>query len=1214
MEMNDLIAENKALKEQNENLNSIIKSIQDIIFKVDSQGNILEFYASDSQKKFIFSIIQKSDLTGLNINQIFKEKNLSLHSQKLQECLETRSLLIYESEIYLSENFRSYEVRLMPTGNNQVLVLVQDISKEKQVDFEIRKLSLAVVQSPVAVVITDLNANIEYTNPAFENITGYTQEEVRYKNVRILKSGLNDISIYQDLWYTIKQGGVWENEWINRRKNGELYWESVSISPVYNVYGEMVNYISIKHDISQKKKFEQEIIELNSTLESRVKDRTAEIEAINADLLKEIEIRKHVEVALQQKTTELENFFDVALDLLCIADINGKFLKVNKEWCQTLGYSIEELENHLFMDFVHPGDMEATLQAMAKLGQNEQIFNFTNRYRTVDGRYKYIEWRSTPLGDKIYAAARDITERKQKEDFVLELLDFSVNITRYKQNNFNQAVDIALMKIGQFLGTDRAFVFEFNECPGTMTNTYEWCNEGIEPQIQNLKDLPCDIFPQTIKSLEKHENVIVPDVNSLSDEWIEERNILQMQGIKTLLIMPMYIENKLSGFIGLDSVKSHRTYTDNEINILNIWGNIIAGLISSYNTEKKLENSRKNFEIFFNTIDDFLWVVDTDGKIVHVNNTVTNRLEFEREAIIGSKVIDVHPHNQRELATQVFKDMLGGSTDCCRIPLVTSTDRNIPVETRVKFGYWDGQPAIFGVSKDISALQISEEKFSRAFHSGSAMMAISEIDSGEYLDVNKTFCDTIGYEYSDIIGKNAQWLNLFVKASIRDEIISMLVNAETVRELEVQIRSRNGKIKTLLLSADSVNIAGVQCLLTVSVDITERKEIEEKLEKARKEAIKANYAKSEFLSRMSHELRTPLNSILGFAQLLELGQLNESQSRGIMYILKSGRHLLSLINEVLDLARIEAGKVSMSIEPIQLNKVIIEVIEMISPLIKERNITCNFIDSEKTGIFVKADLLSLKQIIMNLLTNAVKYNKDNGLIDIWFEVSDINKKVKLFIRDTGVGISEDKFENLFNPFERFEAELSEIEGTGLGLTVVQKLTEIMGGKVGVESVVNQGSTFWIELTLTESPKFDPTLHDDKIKSFAEQKTHEIKSSTILYIEDNVSNIELMKQIVSVYAPDSKLIVETFGSKAVALALEHSPDLILLDLNLPDMHGSEVLKKLKSQNNTQSFPVAVVSADAMPGQINRLVSLGADSYITKPIEISDIITLFNKYLK
>lgn len=1214
MRINELIAGNKALKEQNDYLSTIIKSMQDVMLKVDSFGNILEFYSSEFQKELIQSNLQVSDLSGMKLSEVFSEKNCRFHTQKLQECIGTGKLIVYESEVYLGEIVRCYEARMLPVGESQVIVFAKDITKERQTENEIRKLSQAVVHSPVAVVITDLHANIEYINPAFEKITGYSIQEVLNKNIKILKSGLNDISVYQDLWNTIKKGGVWTNEWINKRKNGELYWESVSISPVFNVYGEVVNYLSVKHDITQKKRFENEVIELNTNLEAKVKERMAEIEATNAELLREIEIRRQIEEALNEKTTELENFFGVALDLLCIADNEGRFIKVNKEWCQTLGYSIEELENHLFLDFVHPDDMEATLQAMARLGQNEKILNFTNRYRTVVGTYKYIEWRSTPLGKRIYAAARDITERRQKEDFVLELLDFTVNITRYKQNEFNLAVENALMKIGQFLGTDRAFVFEFDECPGTMTNTYEWCNTDIEPQIQNLKDLPCSIFPQTMKSLENHENVIVPDVDALDDDWIEERSILQMQGIKTLLIMPMYIENRLSGFIGLDSVKSHRTYTENEINILNIWGNTIAGLISSYNTEKKLENTRKNFEIFFNTIDDFLWVINTDGKIIHVNNTVTSRLEISRDGIIGRGVIDVHPQNQREHATKVFEDMLGAKIDYCRIPLVTSGERLIPVEARVKFGYWDGQPAIFGVSKDISALQLSEEKFSRAFHSGSAMMAISEFDSGEYLDVNKTFCDTIGYDYVDIIGKNARELNLFVKANIRDEIISMLINAEPVREQEVQIRSNKGQIKTLLLSADSVNIAGAQCLLTVSVDITERKEIEEKLEQAREEAIKANYAKSEFLSRMSHELRTPLNSILGFAQLLELGKLNDSQSRGVMYILKSGRHLLSLINEVLDLAKIEEGKISLSIEPVQLNKVFIEVIEMISPLMKEKHISCNFADAGNAGLYVNADLMSLKQILMNLLTNAVKYNKEHGYIDIWFESSEDENKVRMYVKDTGIGIPTDKMQNLFNPFERIGAELSDIEGTGLGLTVVKKLTEIMGGTIGLESEIERGTTFWIELTSAECPTLDIIQQNNQDNLFVRQKIDEIKSSVILYIEDNDSNIELMKQIVSTYAPETKLIVEKYGSKAVALAMEHSPNLILLDLNLPDIHGSEILKKLKSQQYTRSFPVTVISADAMPGQINKLVSLGADSYITKPIEITDIVNIFNKYLK
>lgn len=1212
IDISDKIHYEKLLREQKEQFKSVVEAIPDIIFRINAAGDILEYYASETQRNYIKETTGLSEFRGYNLHQIFLSHNAELHLSKISECLHEKNQINYEANVRFPDEVKIFDIRLIPFHDSEVFCFARDISLQKKNESELHRLSLAVIQSPVAVVITDLAGNVEYVNPAFERISGYSQVEIAGQNIRIVKSGLTDVNVYRELWSSITEGRVWSGEWINKRKNGELYWESVSISPVFDASGQVVNFLSVKQDITQKKKFETEVIELNANLEAKVKQRTVEIEAINEELLTEIEFRKSIEEALTEKTNELKNFFDVALDLLCIADIEGRFLKVNKEWSHTLGYTVDELENHLFLDFVHPDDLEATLEAISKLGKNEPIFNFTNRYRTVDGEYKYIEWRSMPLENRIYAAARDISERKLKEIFVQELLDFYVEITLFKQNEFDKAVDKALMKIGQYLDTDRAFVFEYHQDAEFMSNTYEWCHEGIEPQIDNLKDLPINIFPESQKRLELHENVLIHDVDSLPDEWQAEREILQMQGIKTLLIMPMFMENKLAGFIGLDSVRSHRKYTESEINILNIWGNLITGLISSYNTEKILENTRKNFEIFFNTIDDFLWVVNPDGRIVHVNNTVTNRLQLSRSEIIGRHLVDIHPQDKQEQTKEVFGNMLCAKTDSCRLPLVTSTQKLIPVETRVKFGEWDGQPAIFGVSKDITVLELSEEKFSKAFQSGSAMMAISNFETGEYIDVNATFLKILGYKYEEVIGRNSTILNLFVDKNTRKKNIKRILKGEEIRDSELKVRTRTGEIKTILLSADTITINNNLCLLTIAVDISERKKFENMLMVARTEAEKANFAKSEFLSRMSHELRTPLNSILGFAQLLEISELDENQERGVYYILQSGRHLLGLINDVLNLSKIEAGKISMSIETVDLVRLLKEVADMFAPQVKARNITCKLQYSKDENVYVLADLQSLKQVIINLIDNAIKYNVQGGEISIWIDKNSENDVVRFFVKDTGIGIASEEITTLFDPFVRFVSDTSEIEGTGLGLTLVKKLVDLMDGNVGVESKLNQGSIFWVDLKAGVYTETRDEIAEVSIKELI-QKVSVRNGSTVLYIEDNISNIELMKQIVNNFSEEVELVVETSGLKSVPLAMECQPDLILLDLNLPDVHGSEVLRKLKANTHTNAFPVVIISADAMPKQAERLLKLGADEYITKPISLSKMKDLFDKYL-
>ena len=386
-------------------------------------------------------------------------------------------------------------------------------------------------------------------------------------------------------------------------------------------------------------------------------------------------------------------------------------------------------------------------------------------------------------------------------------------------------------------------------------------------------------------------------------------------------------------------------------------------------------------------------------------------------------------------------------------------------------------------------------------------------------------------------------------------------------------------------------------------DITERKRAEGEIRKARNEAEKANLAKSEFLSRMSHELRTPMNSILGFGQLLELGELNPKQKKGVTHILNNGKHLLDLINEVLDISGIEAGRQTLMPEPVHLAAIINEMTDSIQIAAKNRKVSFVLADSPANGLYVLADRLRLKQVLINLFNNAIKYNKEGGSVTVKTALQPSGEpgtsRVRISISDTGTGISPVDFDKLFQPFERLGANKIETEGTGLGLMVVKKLTEAMGGKVGVESVVGTGSTFWIELPQAENIRPDtrqatagitPGLHVTR------------QTATILYIEDNLPNLDLIEEIIVEYRPEIRLVTSMYGKETVRLANEYKPGLILLDLDLPDISGLEVLEQLMADADLKAIPVIIISADAMPLQVEKLMKAGAKDYLTKPLDV------------
>jgi len=418
--------------------------------------------------------------------------------------------------------------------------------------------------------------------------------------------------------------------------------------------------------------------------------------------------------------------------------------------------------------------------------------------------------------------------------------------------------------------------------------------------------------------------------------------------------------------------------------------------------------------------------------------------------------------------------------------------------------------------------------------------------------------------------------------------------------LELLGRRKDGTEFPVEISLGPVEVDGDLLVISAIRDITERKQSEALIEAARREAEEANQAKSEFLSRMSHELRTPLNAILGFSQLLSLEPLNPEQRDSVDHIVKAGKHLLELINEVLDISRIESGRLSLSPEPTAVDEVLRETLDLVRPLAMERGISLSE-EPREPDLHVLADRQRLRQVLLNLLTNAVKYNRHAGSVMVSCKYSG-NGNLRLAVSDTGPGIDAAKVARLFTPFDRLGAEQTSVEGTGLGLTLSKRLVEAMGGSIGVESTTGAGSTFWIELPLTEGYLEREERVSGGLDAVAPEPALE---RVVLYIEDNLDSAQLMERIFSRW-PSVRLISSMQGRLGLELARQHRPDLILLDLHLPDIQGVEVLQRLRSDPATKDIPVIITSADATPGQISRLLAAGADDYVTKPLDIPKFV--------
>ena len=483
--------------------------------------------------------------------------------------------------------------------------------------------------------------------------------------------------------------------------------------------------------------------------------------------------------------------------------------------------------------------------------------------------------------------------------------------------------------------------------------------------------------------------------------------------------------------------------------------------------------------------------------------------------------------------------------------------------------------------------------------------------SGIITDVNKQMEALTDCTRDELIG--APFKNYFTDPERAEAAITQVLSAKKVTNYELTARARGGKETVVSYNATTFydRDRTLQGVFAAARDVTERNRLDQvlqeknvELESAKSVAEQANLAKSDFLSSMSHELRSPLNAILGFAQLMESDAQSPtpSQKESIAQILDAGWHLLNLINEILDLAVIESGTVSLSGESVSLDEVMLECRAMMEPQAHQRGICMTFPRFD-TPCFVSSDRTRLKQILINLLSNAIKYNTTQGTVVVDCTVS-APDRIRISIKDTGAGLPPEKLAQLFQPFNRLGQEAEGEEGTGIGLVVTKRLVELMGGAIGVDSTVGVGSVFWIELISAAAPQFV----DDGGEAAADSPQHlpyGARLRTLLCVEDNPANLKLVEELIA-RRPDLRLLTAVNGTLGIELARASQPEMILMDVNLPDISGVEAMKILREDLLTAHIPIVALSANAMPRDIMKGLEAGFFRYLTKPIKVNEFM--------
>jgi PAS domain S-box-containing protein len=669
----------------------------------------------------------------------------------------------------------------------------------------------------------------------------------------------------------------------------------------------------------------------------------------------------------------------------------------------------------------------------------------------------------------------------------------------------------------------------------------------------------------------------------------------------------------------------------------------VCGIFWDVSEQRRLEVRLRESEatlrtIFENVQEGILIASAATGMLTMANPAICRMLGYSEAELLTMSPPQLHPAEVLPQLAEIFEGMERGRFPPVQeLPFRCKDGSHLYLDASTNLISIGGQPSFLGVFRDVTEKRQAREtlaryndQLERQVRERTAALAVQSQRNATILDValdgffvadiagrltevNPAFCRMLGYSRAELLRLGIQ----DIEAS--EDPVQVAAHIARVWErdhdrFESRHRRKDGGLVDVEISVNRVEIADTVQLLAIVRDISERKRGEAILLASRREAERANAAKSEFLSSMSHELRTPMNAIIGFAQLLEYDPaLDSDQLDNVHEILTAGRHLLELINEVLDLAKIESGRIELALESVDVATVIAESLNLVGALAEGRRIGI------KRAVFpdaaVHADRTRLKQILINLLSNAIKYNRDGGEVRIdAFPVG--SERVRICVADTGPGIPAARLAELFQPFNRLGSENSEIEGTGIGLTITRRVVELMGGSVNVASEPGSGSRFWIDLPVAVLPAKVGAGKTVRAAAPAVPAAAASRSAArapiVLYIEDSPANLKLVAQLFAL-RPQVQLLTAPAAELGIELAMAHRPDLILLDINLPDMDGYQVLQVFRAAPTLKETPVVAITANAMPADIEHGAAAGFAAYLTKPILVDSFLRTIDAML-
>ncbi len=932
------------------------------------------------------------------------------------------------------------------------------------------------------------------------------------------------------------------------------------------------------------------------------------------DITEEVEQGERLKLLSENTTTQIWSLEDTET-----------YGYVNECHADFLGFDKKELEFRNIHDFL------CDKEAQVCIGDNEEIFNKKEEKTSkewllnADGESRLVRISKTPKINSqgeieyVICSGHDITEenRLREKDRVKERILYSyMKFTEELLTNTDSydALANAIKFLGDATQVDRVYYWEnhYNEDTKRWytSQKLEWCLGGVDQQIENpkLQNVPYEESLDFIGTLAENKafNSHIKDMEYGENNT---RQILEEQGILSILAIPIFIQEEFSGFIGFDSCSMEKDWSDVEVSLLKSFVLLYEKAIERRLLERNISQVKQNFDNFFNMVHDLLLVVDLEGKIVNINRSTLNKLNYSKKEVLGKPLLTLYGEANKSQAKKFIGDLIEGRFRNSNIPFSTKNGEEIPVESYSSKGLWDGEAMIFMTSKDISELKRSEEKFSKAFNHTDISITISSLETGELLEANNSYLDMMGFEREEIIGNKISHVPLIFDEKQRQELKREVEKHKSLYNYELKMRTRDDKVRIGLCNIVPIKINGEECMLASILDITERNSIMEELAQAKEESDIANRAKSNFLSNMSHEIRTPMNAVIGYSELLFNTKLTRRQRDYISGIKISSGMLMSIINDILDWSKIDNNKLELENSIFNIEEALDNVVEQMKFRTRDEKVEIKIEREKDIPYPLYGDSFRLQQVLLNLISNSIKFTLEG---EIRVEIRVLERKpdriqLKYEVSDTGIGIPEEEIKDIFEPFKQVDNKhINQHEGTGLGLAICKELVELMGGEIRVESELGQGTSFFFT-TEFKIPSIDEVVVQKK-KDIAETDISYIfdhlRGLRVLLVDDNEINQDVLKSIIEEVGMLTTVV--SSGECAIEKVRNQEFDIVLMDIRMPGMDGYEATAEIRKMKTSKELPVIAVTASASPDEKIRCRESSIDDYITKPINREALI--------